>query len=141
MRLAGTPSSSREGNRQQLQRGRGAREGSPAEARARDPAGQNREATMHMVVRHYAGKGAGDLAGILEGRKADIEAVLRPIKGFVSYLAARTGDGVTTVTVCETKAGTEESVTRARDWIAQNAKALAVAPPVVSEGAVFIHAK
>ena len=35
---------------------------------------------------------------------------MRETKGFVSYTLAHTSDGGISVTVCETKAGTDESV-------------------------------
>jgi restriction endonuclease Mrr len=96
---------------------------------------------MHAVIRTYSGRGAKELFDVLEQRKADVESVMRPIKGFVSYTAARTGDGGITVTVCQDKAGADESVARARDWVAKNAASIGAAAPTVSEGSVIIHAK
>jgi len=54
---------------------------------------------MQAVIRTYSGKGSKELFDLLEQRKADVESVMRPIKGFVSYTAARSGDGGITVTV------------------------------------------
>jgi hypothetical protein len=96
---------------------------------------------MHAVIRAYSGRGAKELFDVLEQRKADVESVMRPIKGFVSYTALRTGDGGVTVTVCQDKAGTDESVAKARDWVARNAASMGAAAPTVSEGSVIIHAK
>jgi restriction endonuclease Mrr len=96
---------------------------------------------MHAVIRTYSGKGAKELFDVLEQHKADVESVMRPIKGFVSYTAARTGDGGITVTVCQDKAGTDESVAKARDWVARNAASAGAAAPKVSEGPVIVHAK
>jgi restriction endonuclease Mrr len=96
---------------------------------------------MHAVIRTYSGKGAKELFDVLERHKADVESVMRPIKGFVSYTAARTGDGGVTVTVCQDKAGTDESIAKARGWVAQNAASLGAAAPTVSEGSVVIHVK
>jgi hypothetical protein len=62
---------------------------------------------MHAVIRTYCGKGAKELFDILEKNKAEAVGVMRPIKGFVSYLEARTADGGFSVTVCEDKAGTD----------------------------------
>ncbi|MEM5387800.1 hypothetical protein VSR68_30000 [Paraburkholderia phymatum] len=45
------------------------------------------------------------------------------------------------VTVCEDKAGTDESVQKAMDWIAKNAGNMGVAAPEISEGSVLIHLK
>ena len=96
---------------------------------------------MHAVIRTYSGKGAKELFDVLEHHKADVETVMRPVKGSVSYTAARTGDGGVTVTVCQDKAGTDESVAKARDWVAKNAASAGAAAPKVAEGPVLIHAK
>lgn len=96
---------------------------------------------MHAVIRTYSGKGAKELFDVLEKRKADVESLLRPIKGFVSYTLARSGDGGFSVTVCQDKSGTEESVEAAREWIAKNAGNTGAGPPKVAEGAVISHLK
>jgi hypothetical protein len=96
---------------------------------------------MHAVIRTYSGKGAKELFDVLDQHKADVEGVMRPIKGFVSYTAARTGDGGVTVTVCQDKAGTDESVAKARDWVAKNAASAGAAAPKVAEGSVIINAR
>ena len=96
---------------------------------------------MYAVVRTYSGKGAKDLFDVLEKRKTDVEAVIRPVKGFVSYTLARSGDGGFSVTICQDKAGTDESVQVAREWVAKNAGNTGVGAPQVSEGPVIIQAK
>ena len=96
---------------------------------------------MYAVVRTYSGKGAKELFDILERRKADVEHVMRPVKGFVSYLLARTADGGVSVTVCQDKAGTEESVRVAREWVAKNAADSGVGAPQVCDGPVIIQLK
>jgi uncharacterized protein (DUF1330 family) len=45
------------------------------------------------------------------------------------------------VTVCRDKAGTEESLKIARDWITKNAASTGVGAPYVSEGPVILHLK
>jgi hypothetical protein len=94
---------------------------------------------MHAVVRTYSGAGAKDLFGLLEKRKADVEAVMRPVPGLVSYTLVRTGDGGLSVTVCKDKAGTEASMRAAKEWIQKNASALGSNPPAVAEGSVVIQ--
>ncbi|MEO7129591.1 MAG: hypothetical protein ABI040_12140 [Rhodoferax sp.] len=96
---------------------------------------------MQTVIRTYSGKGAKELFDLLEKRKADVEALLRSVKGFVGYTLARSGDGGFSVTICQDKAGIEESVKKAKDWIAKNAGNTGAAPPHVSEGSVIIHVK
>jgi hypothetical protein len=95
---------------------------------------------MHAVARTYSGKGAKELFDLLETSKADVEKALRAVQGFVSYTLLRTGDGGMSVTVAANKAGTDESLKTAQEWIAKNAASSNVGAPVVSEGTVIIHA-
>jgi len=94
---------------------------------------------MHAVIRTYSGKGAKELGAVLKKRKKAVETVMRSVKGFTSYSLIDTGDGVITVTVCKTKKGTDESVQKARDWVAKNAAETGAAAPQVSEGAVVLQ--
>ena len=96
---------------------------------------------MYAVVRTYSGKGAKELFDVLEKRKAEVESVIRPVKGFVSYTLARSGDGGFSVTVCQDKAGTDESSQVARAWVARNAGNTGAGAPTVSEGPVIMQAK
>jgi restriction endonuclease Mrr len=96
---------------------------------------------MQTVIRTYSGKGAKELFDELERRTADVEKLLRSVKGFVGYTLARSGDGGFSVTVCNDKAGIDESVQKAKDWIAKNAGNTGVAAPKISEGSVLIHLK
>ena len=96
---------------------------------------------MQTVIRRFSGKGARELFDLLEKRTDDVEELMRSVKGFVSYTLARSGDGGFSVTVCEDKAGTDESVQKAKDWIAKNAENTGVGAPEVSEGSVIIHLK
>jgi hypothetical protein len=45
------------------------------------------------------------------------------------------------VTVCEDKAGTDESLRVAREWMGKNAANLGASPPTVTEGPVILHLK
>lgn len=96
---------------------------------------------MHAVMRTYSGKGAKELIALLVQRQPEVEAIFHSIKGFVSYAAIATAEGGVTVTLCETKAGADESVAKARDWVAKNGAHLGVAAPAVTEGTVAIHMK
>jgi len=96
---------------------------------------------MQVVVRTYSGKGAKELFDLLEQHKADVETLIRSVKGFVSYTLARSGDGGFSVTVCHDKAGIDESAQKAKDWITRNAGNTGAAAPKVSEGSVIIHTK
>jgi restriction endonuclease Mrr len=96
---------------------------------------------MHAVVRAYSGKGAKELFDVLEKHKADVESLMRSVNGFVSYTLARSGDGGYSVTVCQDKAGVDESVKKAKEWVAKNAGNTGVGAPKVSDGAVMMHLK
>ncbi len=94
---------------------------------------------MYAVIRSYSGSGASDLFDLIAGREEVVEDILGSIDGFVSWMMIRTEDGGATVTVCQDKAGTDESTRVAREWVQQNASDLNVAPPAVSEGTVALH--
>ena len=94
---------------------------------------------MHAVVRSYSGSGASELFDLIEQRQAEVEPIIRSVAGFVSWSAIRTNDGGFTVTVCQDKAGTDESSKVARDWVVENASDLGASPPDVSEGPVLVH--
>jgi heme-degrading monooxygenase HmoA len=87
---------------------------------------------MHVVLRRY--QGASALFDELARRQADVEQLIRGVQGFVAYYLVRTEDGGVSVTVCEDRAGTQESTRRAADWVRQNVPAAAGTPPEVTEG-------
>ena len=89
---------------------------------------------MYTIVRSYFGKGAKELFDAAEKNKVDVEKLMRSVKGLVSYTLVRSEDGGFSVTVCNDKAGCDETVEKARDWIAKNAAGTGVAAPKVSEG-------
>jgi hypothetical protein len=94
---------------------------------------------MHAVIRTYSGSGAKELFDLLETRKSDVDNLMRSIEGFERYLLVRTADGGTSVTVCQNRAGTDESVRRAKEWIATNASDIRASAPAVSEGPVIVQ--
>jgi heme-degrading monooxygenase HmoA len=96
---------------------------------------------MHAMVRSYSGKGAKEFADLIENRKADVEKVLRSVKGLVSYAMVRSKDGAFSVSVWQDKAGIHEVHKKAMEWIKENASATKVGAPTVSEGSVILHLK
>jgi hypothetical protein len=91
---------------------------------------------MHAVIRTYTGNGADALFDRIFAAGDEIQGLISAVQGFVSYTAVRTADGGVTITVCQDKAGTDESVKVAREWVAANAGDVGAAAPVVTEGDV-----
>ena len=54
---------------------------------------------MYAVIRMFSGSGGKKLLDLLEGRKSEVDGIIRPVKGFVSYSLIRTADGMVSVTV------------------------------------------
>jgi hypothetical protein len=104
-------------------------------------AARTEDTLMYTIVRSYFGKGSKELFDVVEKNKGDVEKLMRSVKGFVSYAVVRSGDGGFTVTVCNDKAGADESVEKARDWIAKNAAGTGVDPPTISEGPNILDLK
>lgn len=42
------------------------------------------------------------------------------------------------MTICEDKAGTDESVRRAAEWVRANLSGASISPPEISEGDIFL---
>jgi len=93
---------------------------------------------MYAVVRTYSGQGAAELFDLLGQREEDVKALMTGVPGFVSYTAVRSGEGGVAVTVCEEKAGTDESSRRAAEWVKENVNAT-VDPPAITEGGAVLH--
>ncbi|MBV8946788.1 MAG: hypothetical protein JO286_18580 [Solirubrobacterales bacterium] len=93
---------------------------------------------MHVVFRTYSGQGASELFDLLGQREEDVKTLLTGVPGFVSYAAFRTDGGGATVTICQDKAGTDESSRRAAGWVKENVST-SVDPPAITEGAAVLH--
>jgi heme-degrading monooxygenase HmoA len=92
---------------------------------------------MYAVVRHYTGASA--LIDAMAERRDEVEALISGVPGFQRYHAIRSGNTLMTVTVCDDRAGTDESVKRAAEWVKQNVGDVSISAPVVTEGDVFIE--
>ena len=91
---------------------------------------------MYGVLRSYSGDGAKKLTARLEERKTEVEALLRGVPGLITWGLMRTPDGCTTFTLCKDKAGADQSVTIARDWVKKNASDISAPAPTITEGPV-----
>ena len=94
---------------------------------------------MYTVIRNYSGEGSSALFDLLEKNKSDVENLIREVSGFVSYSLIRSENGGASVTICEDKAGTDESRQVAAEWIQKNAMDLKVSPPAITEGSNILH--
>jgi hypothetical protein len=93
---------------------------------------------MYAVVRRYAG--ASQLADALVRSQDEVTTLLKGVPGFKAYYALRTGAGaVATMTVCDDKAGTDESIRRAAEWVRNNLSGASIGAPEISEGEVFLN--
>ena len=93
---------------------------------------------MYAIVRSYSGQGASELFDQLEQKNDEVRDLIGGVPGFVSYSAFRSGEGGITVTVCQDKAGTDESSRRAAEWVSENIGAT-TDPPVITEGSTVVH--
>jgi len=93
---------------------------------------------MYMVVRRYAQGSA--LADALVKSRAEVTDLLTSIPGFRAYYALRTDDGaVATTTICDDKAGVDESISRAAGWVRANLSGASISAPEITEGEVFLN--
>jgi hypothetical protein len=87
---------------------------------------------MFTVILNYTG--ASGLADDLKKRSKDIEAEIGSVSGFIAYYLVKTTDGIASVTLCENKAGCDESTKRAGNWLTKNVPNLKVGVPQVIAG-------
>lgn len=92
---------------------------------------------MYVVVRRDTG--AAQLFDALEQHKGEVEQLLRGVPGFSAYYLFRSGGEGASVTVCDDRAGTQESTRLAAEWVRQNVPGLTAGPPTVTEGEAFLQ--
>ena len=88
---------------------------------------------MYAIVRTYSGQGASELFELLGQREEEVKGIMTGVQGFVSYVCVRTAEGGQAVTVCDDKAGADESSRRAAEWVKENLSATAD-PPTITAG-------
>ncbi len=91
---------------------------------------------MYATVRRY--RNAAALADAMTSRGDEVKKLISGVAGFVSYFATRDGDSMTSVTICNDKAGCDESTRLAGDWVRENVTPLPGAPEI-SGGEVFLN--
>lgn len=91
---------------------------------------------MFASIRKYSG--APLLSDELVKHQAEIKTVLRPIRGLHAYYLVKTSDGVVSMTLCEDKAGAEESNRVEATWLKDKLPTFANRAPEVATGEVRI---
>ena len=95
---------------------------------------------MHVVIRNYENE-ASDIVAQVAQRKDSLIELMSGIDGFVGYYVLDPGNGgITTVSVFQDRAGTEESIRAAAKWVVENVSQWAPNPPTVIQGDVAFHA-
>ncbi len=90
---------------------------------------------MHVTMRYYTGASA--LGDAMAANTDEVRKLISEVPGFIVYYAIRNGDIVTSVTVCQDKAATDETTKRAAAWVKENVKGT-INPPGINEGDTFI---
>src|SRR4051794_1131565 len=94
---------------------------------------------VYAAVRRYEGIKDDSEAGRLVGES--FVPLLEGVAGFVAYYWIDAGDGtMASLSVFDDKAGADESVTLAHQWIDDNAPGLFPNPAQVTEGGVVASA-
>lgn len=94
---------------------------------------------MFAVIRHYHFN-PGDGAEIDRRIREEFVPIIKNANGFVRYYWLDTGNGEgASLSVFEDKAGADESVRLAADWVKENLSKLLVEKPEVIEGPVKAH--
>jgi NMD protein affecting ribosome stability and mRNA decay len=91
---------------------------------------------MYMVVRQY--EDASHLADLLTEQADDVKETLGRVEGFVAYYAAHDGDKLTTVSVCNDRAGAEETTQRAEGLVQKYLPGWTIGPPRLRAGEVLL---
>jgi hypothetical protein len=89
---------------------------------------------MYVSVRQYRSSDAAEV-----GRRAEegFVPIVREVSGFSAWYLVDGGDGsVMTITIAEDQAGVEDSVSKASDWVRENAADLVDRAPTVTNGEV-----
>jgi len=93
---------------------------------------------MHVVIRKYS---AGpEVAADARPKLPNLEQTMRQTPGFVAYDFLETEDGIATITITEDEAGTQESMSRAANWVQQHLSNSGLGSPQVIRGETLINA-
>ncbi len=91
---------------------------------------------MYATVRHY--ENAKALSDAMDKAPHEVKDALTAISGFISYVATRDGDSMTSITICDTKEACDESSRVAREWVKDHVST-PLSPPVINDGDAFLN--
>jgi hypothetical protein len=75
-------------------------------------------------------RGDAELADRLEARADEVKQLIGGVPGFRAYYMVRGDDSTATVTVCDSREGTDESNRRAAEWLRENMPDLRGSPEI-----------
>jgi quinol monooxygenase YgiN len=91
---------------------------------------------MHAVIRRYQ-VDPGSMDEIMRQVNEGFIPIIKDAQGFLAYYALDDGQGVVaTVSVFEDRAGAEESINMAADYIRENLASMLPNPPEITAGEV-----
>lgn len=96
----------------------------------------NEGADMYATVRRYSN--AKGLIEAIEAKGDDVKRIVGGVAGFIAYYGTRDGDNYTSITVCDGKAGCDESTRLAAEWVRNNVTQMPD-KPVISAGEGMIN--
>jgi hypothetical protein len=100
------------------------------------PKGKEPSMTNPLFAATRKFTGVPELSDDLMKHQAEIAGVLKPIKGFRAYYLIKTADGILSVTLCEDRAGVEESNRVASTWLKEKLPTYANRTPEITVGEV-----
>lgn len=93
---------------------------------------------MFAAIRSYEVTDVDELSELVQEEFAPI---VQTVPGFIAYFVVDHGDGsASSITICEDKAGVDESSSRAAAWVEERAGDLVTTGPKVISGAVTADA-
>ena len=95
---------------------------------------------MYCVVRQYKMKPVDDLDKLMDQIRNGFLPIVTKARGYVGYSVALTTEGdLVTTSFFADRAGADESVRLAADWVKENVGWAVDGPPKVTEGEVQFH--
>ena len=92
---------------------------------------------MFASIRRY--EGDVTLADRLVEHEEEVRSLIGGVAGFHAYYLVRGEDSVASVTICDDRAGTQESNRLAAEWLRDNLAGMKISPPTITMGDVVIH--